>query len=832
MNKFYFTYFVLFCGFLSLAQTKVSGYVYDESDEPVPYANVIFKDSRVGTITDENGKFYLQSDNDYEAIEVSFMGYKTYTLPLNKSATYDIEIKLESDAEALSEVTIYTGKTSKKNNPAIDILRKIWENRRDNGVKKFKQYQYDKYEKIQFDLNTIDSALIKSRLFKGMEFIFTQTDTNEVTGKTYLPIFINESVSKVYGDNIIDKEKEVLQGNKNSGFSNNQNLIAFIKDLYAEYNVYDNYIKIFDKSFVSPLSTTGIDNYNYVLADSTFIGNKWTYHIVYYPRRKNELTFKGDFWVNDTTWAIKKINLAMTKSANINWVKDVYIEQEFDVLNDSIFLMTRDYFMTDFTFRKKEDSRGVYGKRTTLYDNYKFDVKKDKEFYDRQTDPYKEQVFNRDSIFWAKNRLEPLNKDEKEIYTLVDTLKTVKAFKQVYDVATVLATNYYGFDGWDFGPVFSTFGYNDIEGLRLRVGGRTYFSQNDTWRLQGFTAYGFKDDKFKYGISGKVMLDRKSRLILSAGNRRDVEQLGGSLTSSNDVLGRSLLSGTPLTLSANNTLTNINLSSLALQFDPFYNFNLRLEGNYRTLVGADTNVFSLAFYTDEARTQRQEKITQTELSLTANYTPNRKATGYGVEQYVVNPGKYPEFMLKYSKGLKGVIDSDFDYDRLQLLYRQPILMGGFGRFTSTIEAGKTFGGVPLGLLNVVPGNETLFSIEGTFPLLDYYEFVTDEYVSLHMEHNFNGRLFARIPLLRDLDLREIVTFRSMYGKLSNESIMLNASTSNPVLLAPDQNVYYSYSFGIGNIFRVFRIDFHFRGNYFDIQDSRTFGITGAFGFYF
>jgi hypothetical protein len=832
MKKLFLFSFFFCLSLLSVSQTKVSGYVYDDLQEPVAYANVYFQDSRVGTITDENGKFYLQSDNDYSAIVVSFMGFKDHILELDDKSTYNIEIILESDAEALEEVMVFSGKTSKKNNPAIDILRKIWENRRDNGVKKFKQYQYDKYEKLQFDLNTIDSNLIKSRLFKGMEFIFTQTDTNEVTGKTYLPIFINESVSEVYGDNQLNKEKEILQGNKNSGFSDNQSLVAFIKDLYAEYNVYDNYIKIFDKSFVSPLSRTGIDNYNYVLLDSAYIDNRWSYNIVYYPRRKNELTFKGEFWVNDTTWAIKKIEMAMTKSANINWVKDVYIEQEFDVLNDSIFLITRDYFMSDFTFNKKEESRGVYGKRTTLYDNYVFDEKKEKEFYERQVNPYKNQVFDRDSVFWAENRLEKLNKTEKDIYTLVDTLKTVKAFKQVYNLATVLATNYYEFEGWDFGPVFSTFGFNDVEGIRMRVGGRTYFGQNDMWRIQAFTAYGFRDDKFKYGISGKLMLDRKTRLILSAGNRRDVEQLGASLTSSSDVLGRSLVSSSPLTVAVNNTLTNINLSSLALEMEPFYNLKVRLEGTYRTLVGADTNLFSLAFYTDEARTERQEQTSQSEISLSLNYTPNKNATGYGVERYIVNVGAYPDFLLKYSKGIEGFLDSDFNYDRLQLLYRQPILLGGFGKFTSTLEAGKTFGGVPLSLLNVVPGNQTLFSIEGTFPLLDFYEFVTDEYVSLHMEHNFNGRLFARIPFLRDLDLREIVTFRSVYGTLSDESIMLNASTTNPVLFAPDKNIYYSYSFGIGNIFRVFRLDFHFRGNYFGVPNSRNFGITGAFGFYF
>ncbi|MGO1586009.1 MAG: DUF5686 family protein, partial [Mesonia sp.] len=256
-------------------------------------------------ITNDDGSFYIQSDKSYEQVVFSFIGFQSKTVELESSTTYKMEIVLEEEENALSEVVIYQGKTSKKNNPAIDILKKIWENRRENGVKKFDQYQFKKYEKQEFDLNTIDSALVNSRIFKGMEFIFDQTDTNSVTGKTYLPIFINEAVSKVYGDNNLNKEKEILLGNKNSGFSDNQTLIAFIKDLYSEYNVYDNYLQFFDKSFVSPLSTTGVDNYNYVLADSTFIDNKWCYKVVYYPRRKNELTFKGDFWVNDTTWAIK-----------------------------------------------------------------------------------------------------------------------------------------------------------------------------------------------------------------------------------------------------------------------------------------------------------------------------------------------------------------------------------------------------------------------------------------------------------------------------------------------------------------------------------------------
>jgi len=349
---------------------------------------------------------------------------------------------------------------------------------------------------------------------------------------------------KVYGDNTISKEKEELKGNKNSGFSQNQVIIDFVDDLYSDYDVYDNYLKLFDKSFVSPLSKTGINTYNYILSDSAFIDNKWCYNIIYYPRRKNELTFKGDFWVADSTYAIKEINLQASKSANINWIKEIYIEQEFDVLNDSLFLIKRDYFMSDFSFGKKEKSGGIYGKRTTLYNNYEFDIKKDENFYDEEVYVFDQDVYQQDKEFWEKNRLEKLNQDEQGIYTMLDTLKTVKKFKRMYNLGSILTSGYIEFteQNLDYGPIFSTFGYNEVEGIRIRAGGRTYFGRNDLWRLEGYGAYGFKDDKFKYGISGKWLIDKKNRLIISGGNRRDIEQIGASLTTSTDVLGRSLAS--------------------------------------------------------------------------------------------------------------------------------------------------------------------------------------------------------------------------------------------------------------------------------------------------
>ncbi len=803
----------------------------DESGAPVAFANIYFKNSSEGTITNDDGRFYLESEKRYDTLVVSFVGYQTRELALPARVNYNMDIQL-AEGEQLDEVVLYVGKQSKKNNPAIDILRKIWEKKRYNGVHQFKQYQYDKYEKVEFDLNTIDSALINSRMFRGLEFMFADLDTSRITGKTYLPLFLNETSTRVYGNNKLGVERADVLGNKNSGFSNNQAIIAFVKDLYSDYDIYNNYLKFFDKSFTSPLSRTGIDTYNYVLSDSAFIDNKWCYNIVYYPRRKNELTFKGDFWVNDSTYAIKKINMEVTRSANINWVKEIYIEQEFEVLNDSVFLLKRDYMLSDFSLNKKDASRGVYGKRTTVYDHYQFDNPKTEEFYKYEPDPYDPRIFDKDSLFWAENRLEALNKDEKGIYTLLDTLKTVPKFRTYYDIVSILGSGYVEIDKWnmDIGDIYSTFGYNDAEGIRLRGGARTYFGQNDPWRLEAYMAYGFDDRKFKHGISGKWLLDRKLRLILSGGHRRDVEQLGLSLTATNDVLGRSVASSSVLTVGTNDRLTNINLSTFNVEMEPLHNFRLRFGGSFRTLSSALPQAFSLDYVDPSEPGGIASEIRQFELNSTLVYTPGKQTIGYGVERRDVNTN-YSTLLLNYTRGSSGFLQSDFNYEKVQFSYSQPWQVGGLGRLNTTLELGKTFGAVPLGLLNVVPGNQTLFTIYTTFPNLDFYEFVTDTYAAIHLEHNFNGRFFSRIPLLRSLNLREIVGFRAVWGELSDENRALSSPTNIP-LMAPTDHIYYEYSFGVGNIFKIFRIDFNFRGNYLDNPNARPFSITGSFGFIF
>ncbi|MDT0553127.1 DUF5686 and carboxypeptidase-like regulatory domain-containing protein [Urechidicola vernalis] len=824
MKKKLFSILFLVFATTIFAQVKIGGVVVDENRESIPFANVVFVGSTVGTVSDEDGKFYLESDKTYTQIEVSFLGYKTKQLTV-KNRDLNLAIVLEEDSDELDEVVIYSGRIKNKGNPAVAILRKIWEKKRQNGTNLFDQYEYEKYEKLEFDLNNIDSVMMQRKIYKGMEFIFDNVDTSRVTGKSYLPIFINEAVYKTYGNNKSKRKREDLVGNKNSGFESNQHVIAYIKDLYLEYNIYDNYIKIFDKSFVSPLSKTGLLTYNYALTDSAYIDNKWCYNIVYYPRRKGELTFKGDFWVNDSTFAVKEINMYANKSANINWIKDIYIEQEYDVLNDSVFLLKKDFMLSDFSIGKKEKSKGMYGKRTTMYRNYKFNEDKGEDFYKAEADINDESIYVRDETYWDENRQEKLSKDELGVYKMLDTLSTVPKFKRITSLVTILGSGYVEFNNFDFGPIFSTFGMNDVEGLRIRAGGRTYFGGNEPWRLQGYMAYGFKDDQVKYGLSGKWMVDKKNRIILSGGNRRDVEQIGVSLTTTNDILGRSFASSAFFTTGDSNKLTSINLSNFLVTAEPKKNVTFRTGISYRTLKSASPE-FNLDYFDENGDTQSQVK--QAEFDFTLQLTPKRETIGYGVERNDVNQD-YARILVNYTRGLPNLFDSDFDYHKLQFYYHQRFLVGGFGRLYTTFETGKIFGEVPLGLLSVVPGNQSYFVIPNTYALLDYYDFVTDTHASVHLEHHFNGRFFSKIPFLKKLNFREVVGFKSVWGSISDENIAINASD---VIYQAPEDVYFEYSAGIENIFKVFRLDFIWRGSYRDMPNANNFGIKGSFGFRF
>ncbi|NPA46931.1 MAG: carboxypeptidase-like regulatory domain-containing protein [Chlorobi bacterium] len=807
MKKLIFLYIFLlpFCG---AAQVKVAGVVVDEKGKPLPYVDIGFKGTTIGTISDEKGRFYLQADKYYPVLVFSFLGYRTVEKKV-KPRDLHLRVKMVPDAQKLRTVVIAAGKPKNKGNPALAIIRKMRERKHQNGLRRFDYYQYDKYEKIEFDLYVTDSAYTLQMLPEDMQFITRYVDTSRLTGRAFLPAFIHESYYRVYGKNIPPpKRREDLLATKASGFNNPEFTNVYLKDLYHEYDVYEPFIRVFDKKFVSPLSALGPLTYYYVLADTMEIDGLRSFNIIFYPRHKGDLAFKGDMWIADSLFAVQDINLRVSQNASVNWIKDFYLERSYYLYNDSVYLPKRYHVMTELGLENAK-ALDFLVKKTIIYDKYKLNQPMPADFYDYEPVKPDKAVFHRSEEQWQQWRPEQLSRTETGIYQMLDSLKETKTFKRLSVWSGIVASGYWLWEKWhfDFGPVLSLVGYNEVEGLRLRVGGRTFYDDNDRYRIEGFTAYGFRDKRFKFGFSGKALISLRPRLMISGGYRHDIEQTGVSLSNLNeDELSRNLSASFVLSTGDKTKLTDLRLGQLNITFEPFKNREIKTGFQYKIMHSAHP-AFSLAYLDHNG--QVRHVLSQPEVYVQVKVTPRRRMAGYGVQRYQVNRN-YPVFLLRYTRGFSRSLPDAFDYDKIQFYFDKRILMGWVGRSVVQVEAGKVFGAVPMGLLNVVPGNQSYFFVGKSFQLVNYYEFVTDTYAAFKWMHNFEGRLFNKIPLLSRTKWRTLVFFNTVWGRISDANKQINR-TGIPYR-APEKP-YMEYGVGITNIFKFLEFDAFWRANY-------------------
>lgn len=488
--------------------------------------------------------------------------------------------------------------------------------------------------------------------------------------------------------------------------------------------------------------------------------------------------------------------------------------------------------LIDMSFlSKKKKSRGIFAHRSVSYKDYDFETTQTNEFLKKEWDPYINGTFEHDDDFWETARHEKLTRDQGNIYAALDSLQKIPRFNRMVTLVETLGSGYYNIgNAIDVGNLYSTIGFNDVEGVRLRAGARTYFSQNDMWRAAFYNAYGFKDKKFKYGAELRYMFNKYNRFTLGIGTKRDVEQLGAQLTTSNGIMSRSFASSSIISNGENNLLSSINKTNAFISIAPWKNVTFRLDGTIQKIKSANPNEFSIDFIQDG---QIKSELNDTQVNLSIITRPGARFSRYGIDRYE-HSSLAPTIMLRYAHGFNGPLNGDLNYDKLQFYFFNPMLIGSFGRANVTLEAGKTFQAVPLSLLSVVPGNQTYGYVKSTFSQLDFYEFVTDTYASFIWDHHFNGRIMSLIPGIKKWNLRSVAFIRGAWGDISDKAKAINRS--NIEYTAPKDKVYYEYGFGIENIgignIRPIRVNFNWRGNYLDTPDARKFGVTIGMNFSF
>ncbi|MDC8105865.1 DUF5686 and carboxypeptidase regulatory-like domain-containing protein [Chryseobacterium sp. B21-037] len=832
-SKYHYLYlFLLFSGIVC-AQNAASGKIVDaKTNKEVTGVDVFINDSNQPFLTTTTGAFSVQSDSIIYKLKFLRKSYALQSIDVTPDNANNIFVKLSKEkVENIEEVVIHNEKTkykNKKENPAYAIMQEVWKRKRNNGLSKFDTYTYKEYEKIQFDANNLDSAFMKRKIFNKLDFIFDYADST-ASGKMALPIFLNESIYENYGENKPGKKtKKLLIAQKTSGFQDNQIVTLTAKNLYRDINIYDNNLNYFDIGFPSPVGTDGFSTYDYNLIDTIAIHGENAYKIRYQPKRTEILAFQGYLYIDTDTYAVLGATLKSTQKMNVNFVNGISTELEYDNPDENTFLPRKFVTVVELTpFSKKKTSKSIIAKRTVDYSEYEFNKPLAPSVFTRKEEEYDNKFVDKDDAYWAKARPDTLSKSEQGVYDMLDKLQKVPKFNRIVKLYETLGSGYYNITkGIDLGPIFSVYGVNEVEGDRIRLGARSYFSMNDPWRIQFYTAYGFKDQQFKYGVEAKYMFNKVNRFMIGAGTRRDVMQLGVQLTTDDGIMSRTFASSTVFARGDNASLSSLNQTNVFASIEPWKNFQIRVDGTMQSIKSANPDGFNLMYYRNG---ELRKTVNDSHVTLSLIARPGAKFSQTGVDRHE-HGTLAPTIVLKYTRGLEGLFNADFNYNKLQFLFYKPVLIGSWGKTLINFEAGKNFNTVPLALQNIIPGNQSYSLVGNTFAQLNYYEFVADTYTTLHLEHHFNGKILSYIPLIKKLKLREIAFIRSAYGTLSDASKKINVEGFK--YSAPSDHIYYEYGFGIENIgfgnLRIFRVDFNWRGNYLNRPDISTFGVKAGF----
>ena len=793
--------------------TKVSGRVTDaRTGEPIPFASIAYIDSRIGASSDPDGHYVIETYYATDSIRVSTVGYVARSYAVRKDKVQVIDIALQPSSFELAEVVI----KPTEENPAFGILRRVIKNKPVNNRAKLAAYQYHAYNKIEFDLNNITEDFTRKKIFKPFSFIFDNIDSSDA--KPYLPIFMTETLSEVFYRQQPKKQREIIRGTKVSGVEN-ESIARFMGDMYQNVNIYENFLVIFGKNFISPIADGGRGYYDYYLTDSAFVGKNWCYKLTFTPKRVQELAFSGEMWISDTTYAVHRIQAGIASGANLNFVQGFWVKQQYDQVRPEVWMLTRDELVVDLNPVKdtgkpnKRQLQGLYGRRTAMYRDFSINELKDAAMYEGAD----EVVMAIDPLslgadYWVSNRHEQLTQKESDIYHMVDTMKTIPRFRTYIDIVNTAITGYYPMGKVELGPYFTTYSFNPVEGNRFRLGVRTSSQWSRRLELEGYAAYGTTDEVFKYGFGAKGFVTKEPRLIAGAYYRYDMEQLGQST----DAFRQDNILSSTFRRTPNNKLTMVDEWRAYLDREWFMGFSSMVMLRRRELFPRGTLEYPIVNDAQEKVLLRS--ITTTEAIFSTRFAYKEKFVAGDFTRVSLGT-RYPALEVLVAKGLQGVLGGDYDYTKLSARLYHRVPLGTFGFLRYWLHAGQVFS-EPLAypLLILHAGNETFYFDELAFNTMNYFEFVSDRYASIYVDHHFDGLFLNRIPLFRRLKWREVVGGKAVVGSLSRKH--LGEMELLPFTFDLSDGPFAEVSLGVENILKMLRVDMVRRLTYMDHANTK------------
>ena len=805
----------------------VKGKITDaNSGDPIPFANVIFPGTTIGTTTDFDGNYSLKANTPVDSIVVSCMGYRTRSRKV-VPGLQTMNFQMEEVVTNLREIVFDAGE-----NPAFSIMRRVVENKAKNDKRRLSAYEYETYTKIEIDVDNLSENFRKKKIVKKITQVLDSVDRIAgEDGNPILPLFISESVSKFYFRDQPELRFEHIEKSKINGVGIEDGTLVtqFIGTSFQEYNFYQNWLNIIGKEFVSPIADGWRLFYEYDLTDSLYVGSEFCYRLDYYPRSPQDLAFTGTIWITKQDYALKQIDASVGKQANLNFIEKIRIQQELERTGEGAWLPSKNRVLIDISELTKF-SAGMLAKFYTSNKNTVVNKPYEPSFYERPIVMAEDARQFEDEEYWDTLRHEPLSETEKSVYKMIDTLQSIPVVKTYTDLIKIVVNGYYVAGKVNLGPYISTVAYNNIEGLRLQAGFKTNVLFSKKWIIGGSVGYGFDDEEVKYSGFVQNILSRDRWTTASLRIRRDLGRVG---------IDDESLADNYLFLAAQ----RFGIFRRGYYFDEqrfnfqrelFRGFTQRLAIRYSTF----KPTFNFGYYQhpDDQNSPILNSYENAEVILESRFARDELFILNDNDRLSLGTTRWPVITARYTRGLKGVMGSDFDYDKLRLSISKRMKLGPLGVGYTSLTGEYVFDVLPYPLLSLHLGNQTPVYAQVTYNLMNYGEFISDRYASLNYSHHFEGFLLNRIPLMRQLKWRLVGTSNIIYGGMSQKNRDLIASTTSEgeeTLQAgflEKGKPYIELGYGVENIFKFFRIDFIHRLSYLDKADTRKFGVFFSFQF--
>ncbi|MBX2916960.1 MAG: carboxypeptidase-like regulatory domain-containing protein [Cyclobacteriaceae bacterium] len=802
-------------------ETIVQGKVTDAaSGDPIPFANVVFKGTSVGATTDFDGNFLIKTQNPTDTLIASYIGYKSRSKAVKRGVQQTINFQLTEEVTNLQEVIVKAGE-----NPAFEILRRVVKNKNINDKRKLIAYEYDAYTKIEIDVDNLSDKFRERKIVRKITQVLDSVERIAGDdGKPILPLFITESISKVYyRDNPSLKKEHILKTKISGvGVEDGTTVTQMIGSSFQEYNFYQNWLNILTKEFVSPIADGWRIYYDYDLTDSLYVGNDYCYRLDFFPRSVQDLAFTGTLWITKEDYALKQIDATMGKQANLNFIDKIRIQQELTKTDLGAWVPVKNRVLIDVEQVGKSNP-GMLAKFYTSNKNIVTNQPRDPVFYERSIEMAEDAQLEPD-ISWDSLRHEPLSETERNVYRMIDTLRNIPIVKTYTDIIKVLVNGYYTVNKIDVGPYLSFITWNNIEGWRVQGGFKTNYQFSKKWVFQGQLAYGFDDERVKYLASVQRILSRQRWTTLTFRVRRDLGRLG---------VDDENLADNPIFLAATRwgyfrRGYYSDEYRVSLQREIFKGYTQRIS--FRNWNFEPTYNFGYFNPPAEAGAQVFNRFNTSEFSIESRYARDEVFLQNDNDRISLGTNQWPVITLKYTHGFNGIFGSDFDYDKLRFNLTKRIKAGPLGVGYLTLTGEYVFNALPYPLLTLHLGNQSPIYSSITYNLMNFGEFVSDRYASIQYRQYLEGFLLNRIPLLNKMKWRLLATSNVIIGGMrqSNRNLISQYSpTGAETLMAgyfKNNKPYIELGYGVENIFKFLRIDFIHRVSYLENKDARKFGI--------